>query len=94
MTIIDLPAGAVHDAGTAAGGLARDRAHELAELGDRVRDFVAASKAPATLRAYRTDWTAFSTWCDRRGLQALPASPETIAAYPTDHAGAVVDWRR
>jgi hypothetical protein len=78
------------DAGTdlileASGGLAR--ADELAELGDRVRDFVAASKAPATLRAYCPDWPAFSSWCDRQGLQALPASPETIAAYLTDHAG-------
>ena len=34
---------------------------------------MAASKAPATLRAYRTDWTAFKGWCDRHGLQALPA---------------------
>jgi integrase len=91
MTIIDLPASAAaHDAGTVpipAAGAGIARADELAELGDRVRDFVAASKAPETLRAYRTDWTAFTGWCDQHGLDALPASPETIAAYLTDLVG-------
>jgi hypothetical protein len=52
-----------------------------------VRDFVTASKAPATLRACRTDWTAFTGWCDRRSVEACPRSPETNSAYLTDLAG-------
>jgi integrase len=94
VTIIDLPAGSCQAepqaAGTAPNAEASAdlaRADELDELGDRVRGFVAASKAPATLRAYRTDWTAFTGWCDRHGLDPLPATPETIAAYLTDLAG-------
>jgi hypothetical protein len=60
MTIIDVLAGSVtadddHAARTASFAAARAgvaRADELVVLGDRVRDFVAASKAPETLRAY------------------------------------------
>jgi integrase len=63
------------------------RADELAQLGERMRGFVTASKAPATLRAYRTGLAAFATWCDRRGLTAMPATPSTVAAYATDMAG-------
>jgi site-specific recombinase XerD len=46
---------------------------------------VVASKAPNT-RAYRTDWQAFTSWCDERALEALPAEPATVAAYLTDLA--------
>ncbi|MFD2648772.1 tyrosine-type recombinase/integrase [Devosia albogilva] len=34
-----------------------------------------------TLRAYRSGFVAFSSWCRRRRRPALPASPETVAAY-------------
>jgi len=42
-----------------------------------------------TARAYAADWRDFSGWCDRRGLAALPASPETVALYiaAQDQAG-------
>lgn len=43
--------------------------------------YFAARHADSTLRAYRTDWAAFSAWCDTRGLRALPASAETVAAF-------------
>jgi site-specific recombinase XerD len=59
----------------------------LAALDDRVNDFIVASKAPATIRAYRTDWQEFTSWCAERGLEALPAAPETVARYVTDLAG-------
>jgi integrase len=65
------------------------RADELAELGERMRDYVTASKSPNTLRAYRSDWADFTGWCDTRGLESLPASPSTVAAYLTDLAGVV-----
>jgi site-specific recombinase XerD len=59
----------------------------LARLADEVHGYVNASKAPATLRAYRTDWWLFVAWCEQRGLVALPAEPGTVAAYVADLAG-------
>ncbi|MBD0276007.1 MAG: tyrosine-type recombinase/integrase [Acetobacteraceae bacterium] len=43
--------------------------------------FAVAALAPATRRAYRDDWKRFKEWCDRRGLVALPAEPEVVAAF-------------
>ncbi|WP_215747860.1 site-specific integrase [Gluconobacter sp. P1C6_b] len=42
---------------------------------------VLAARSPATLRAYRTDWGAFVAWCSAQGVTALPAQPETVAAW-------------
>jgi len=33
-----------------------------------VEAYVAGALAPATRRAYATDWRAFATWCSTRGL--------------------------
>ena len=40
-----------------------------------------AAEAPATLRAYATDWANFAAWCARHGFIAMPATPEVIGAY-------------
>jgi integrase len=48
--------------------------------------YALASKAPNTLRAYDADWRHFTAWCGRRGRAALPAAPETVAAYLAAHA--------
>jgi hypothetical protein len=32
-------------------------------------------------RAYGTDFRLFREWCDAKGVSALPAGPETVAAY-------------
>jgi integrase len=37
--------------------------------------------APATLRAYKADWTHFAQWCDAHGFIPVPAAPATIGAY-------------
>ena len=37
--------------------------------------------APATLRAYKADWTHFSQWCAAHGFVAVPAAPATVGAY-------------
>jgi site-specific recombinase XerD len=58
----------------------------LAGLADEARGYVAASLAPATRRAYATDWPLFTTWCDERGLRALPAAPATLILYLPDMA--------
>jgi integrase len=43
--------------------------------------FARNEKAPATRAAYRADFGLFSTWCTVKGVDALPASPETVAAF-------------
>src|SRR5258708_6812891 len=47
----------------------------------QVREYIRASKAENTLRGYQSDWRDFCAWCDARNLGALPAAPETVAAY-------------
>ena len=44
------------------------------------------SMAPATLRAYRADWTHFTQWCASVGLSPIPAAPTTLAAYLASQA--------
>jgi site-specific recombinase XerD len=51
-----------------------------AEL-DAARTFALAEKSPATRRAYRSDFAGFTAWCGARGLVALPASADTVAAW-------------
>jgi site-specific recombinase XerD len=46
-----------------------------------------AEKAPATRKAYGTDFQLFREWCDAKGVSALPAAPETVAAYLAAQAG-------
>jgi len=33
-----------------------------------------------------SDWREFCDWCEARGERALPATPETVAAYIADYA--------
>jgi hypothetical protein len=44
-------------------------------------EFIAASKAAATRRAYASDWRDFAAWCADHGQVALPAAAATVAAY-------------
>ncbi len=50
-------------------------------LAEMVRAYIRASKAPATARAYGSDWRHFLAWCEARGVEALPASAGTVALY-------------
>jgi site-specific recombinase XerD len=59
---------------------------EMTALVQRAEDFVRAAKAPATLRAYRSDWAYFESWCGNHGMSAMPAEPATVALYITDLA--------
>ena len=56
------------------------------ELAQQARTYVSRSKAASTIRAYRTDWQVFLTWCAQQGRHALPASAETVALYAADLA--------
>lgn len=55
-------------------------------LAAQVQEFVAAAKAPDTLRAYQSDWRHFERWCRGRELASLPAAAETVALYLADLA--------
>ena len=58
----------------------------LEELIQKAKTFVAAAKAPATLKAYRNDWRDFESWCREHQLPSLPSTPETVALYIADRA--------
>ena len=62
------------------------KAASLEELIQEVKTFVAAAKAPATLKAYRNDWRDFESWCREHQLPSLPSTPESVALYIADRA--------
>jgi integrase len=43
--------------------------------------YVRAAKASNTVKAYRSDWRSFASFCSARELAALPATAATVAAY-------------
>ena len=55
-------------------------------LADAARAYVAAAEAPATSAAHTADWRIFSQWCAAHGVQALPATVETVIGFVTDQA--------
>jgi integrase len=59
-------------------------AAQIQATADRAQDYRAQAKAANTRVAYRSDWQAFTSWCDSRQLVALPAEGATIALYITD----------
>lgn len=67
--------------------LARVSETRLRTIDEQARDdYQRAAHAANTERAYRADWRRFSSWCDERDRQALPADPETISLYLSDFA--------
>jgi integrase len=44
-------------------------------------EFARLEKAAATRRAYRTDFDVFRAWCTERRVSAIPATPQTVAAF-------------
>ncbi|MCW5976839.1 MAG: site-specific integrase [Bryobacteraceae bacterium] len=60
----------------------------LSPAQERAREYARRARAESTLRAYRTDWADFTRWCADQQLIALPALPETVAAYVASQAEA------
>jgi site-specific recombinase XerD len=58
-----------------------DRALALTEATTAASDFAKASKSAATRKAYQADAVDFMAWCERHGVEPLPASVDTVAAY-------------
>jgi site-specific recombinase XerD len=44
-------------------------------------NYAKAEKAPATRKAYGTDFRIFGAWCAAKGVMPLPALPESVAAF-------------
>ena len=59
---------------------------ELAADHEAARRFAAAARSDATLRAYRSDWADFRSWCANRDLSPMPATPETVSLYIASRA--------
>jgi integrase len=57
------------------------------ELGRSAAEFARRARAPATDRAYASDWRDFAAWCGAESRDALPAAPVTIGAYFSDRSG-------
>ena len=56
-------------------------AERLKALEAKVAAAVGRSRAPVTLRAYRSDWRDFTTFCEQLGIDALPACSVVVAGY-------------
>lgn len=57
-----------------------------AQISGQLEAALRASKAPATLRAYKTAWESWAAWCSERGNHwtpaiQLPADPKNVAEY-------------
>jgi len=52
--------------------------------------FAEQEKSASTRRVYRSDWQIFIAWCSARGLEPLPATPETVARFLSSEATAGV----
>ena len=48
---------------------------------DRVKEFLAGSRAQSTLRSYASSWRKFEKWCDKHKREPLPATAETLAGF-------------
>lgn len=59
------------------------------ELSEAALTYAVASRSPRTIAAYRSDFTHFSSWCEREGRLPLPATPTVVAEYITDLAASM-----
>src|SRR5262245_42715003 len=56
------------------------------KLVERAQDYMEKASSERTRLAYAHWQRIFTSWCARHGCSALPASPETVAAWITDLA--------
>src|SRR5580692_10200487 len=53
----------------------------LEGLAETARNYARGAKAPATQRAYESDWRHYETWCRRKDLDPLPPDPQVVGLY-------------
>lgn len=51
------------------------------ELDDYAKEFILGSLSENTLRAYKADLKIFRYWCEQRGFDPLPATPQVISNF-------------
>jgi integrase len=59
---------------------------------ERVAAALEAELASSTLEVYASAWRRWDAWCAGRGIIAMPASPETVAAYLAERAEAGLSY--
>lgn len=63
-----------------------DATTELEDLVARTAGYFAMSIRDSTRKDYARRWRHFERWCSTRGMNALPAAPETVMLYLADSA--------
>ncbi|MER9848326.1 site-specific integrase [Mesorhizobium sp. M0106] len=53
----------------------------LEALAGRARDYIEAASSANTRRAYAADWSHFSSWCRRQGIEMFPPDPQVLGLY-------------
>jgi integrase len=53
----------------------------LEGLAETARNYARGAKAPATQRAYESDWRHYEAWCRRKDLDPLPPDPQVVGLY-------------
>ena len=53
---------------------------------ERIQSALENSRSPHTRRAYASQWRLWQSWAKGRGVSALPADPEMVAAYLAQRA--------
>jgi len=64
----------------------RTQTQALAPYLQETRLYVHHARAANTLRAYRSDWAAFESFCREHDLSILPSDAATVAAFAADAA--------
>lgn len=80
-TLVDAPPDEPPDA-----ALDASRAGLTARDAERVAAALEAEIAASTRHVYDWAWGKWEAWCDTRGLPALPARPDALAAYLAERA--------
>src|SRR5215471_116575 len=64
-----------------ASALSTETLEELEKLIKRASEDEGLVHAQSTLRAYKTQWRLFESWCKERSLPSFPAPPHVILVY-------------
>ena len=56
---------------------------ELKSLHEATLNNLKSSKSNNTLRAYKSDFNDFQTFCTKHGFNSLPSEPKVISLYLT-----------
>jgi integrase len=64
---------------------------EIRDLAARAAHYAVRARGAGTIRAYRTAWSAYATWCRSLGREPLSGDPEVISWWITKLADGTKD---